>query len=79
MNQGLQRERTGDEPAEEEERGQGVPGGTHTAERRAGAVLRLLGAGQAAEQAEHQAEHPHHHQVDGDEALGGTLVQVQGA
>lgn len=70
---------TRDEPAEEEERGQGVPGDADSAERVGRAVFGLLGAGQAGEHRQRQAKDSQHDQVDGNVALQGTVVQVHRA
>ncbi len=67
---------TSDKPAEEEDRGQRVPGGADLTEPAGGAVFGLLGAGQAGEQRQHQAKDSHHYQIDGDVVLPRTVMQV---
>lgn len=67
---------TCNKPAEEEEGGEGVPGGAEPAERVGGLVFGLAGAGQAGQQRQDQAEDPQHDQVDGDVGLPRTVLQM---
>lgn len=67
---------TSNEPAEEEERRQRVPGRADGTERVVGVIIGLLGAGQAGEHGQQQAEDPHHDQIDGDVVLPRTVVQM---
>lgn len=67
---------TGDEPAEDEEGGQRVPGDADAAEGVGGAVFGLPGTGQAREDVQHQAEESQDDQVHGDVGLPRTFVQV---
>lgn len=70
---------TSNEPAEEEERRQRVPGRADGTERVVGVVIGLLGAGQAGEHRQQQAEDPHHYQIDGDVVLPRAVVQMHRA
>lgn len=67
---------TGDEPAEEKERSQRVPGRAESAEGVRGAVFGLLGAGQTGEHRQDQAKYSQHYQIDGNVVLPRTVIQV---
>ena len=69
-------ELTSDEPAEEKARGQRVPGLADWIERVGGAIFGLLSTGQAGEHRQHQAKNSRHDQIDGDEVLPRTIIQI---
>lgn len=71
-------ELTCNEPAEEEEGRQRVPGGADPTEGVGRRVVVLTGARQAGQQRQGQAEDPRHDQIDGDAGFPGTVVQVDG-
>lgn len=67
---------TTNEPAEEEEGYQRVPGRAESAERVGRAVFGCLSAREAGEHRQHQAEDSQHDQIDGDEVLPWTVIQM---
>lgn len=67
---------TTNEPAEEEEGYQRVPGCAESAERVGRAVFGFLSAWEAGEHRQHQAEGSQHDQIDGDEVLPRTVIQM---
>lgn len=67
---------TSNEPAEEKERCQGVPGRAHSTQRVGGAVFGLAGARQTGEQRQRQIKDSCHYQIDRDVILLRTVVQI---
>lgn len=69
---------TSDEPAEQEERSQWIPGHADAAEGVGvgGVILGFLSTGEAGERRQHQAKHPHHYQIDRDQVLPRTVMEI---
>lgn len=67
---------TCDEPAEDEQGRQRVPGGADRAQHVGLALFGRLGTGQTGKNRKNQPKDPPNDQVDGDVGLAGALVQV---